>query len=654
LKNYSTYILLLFLLLTFTRLAAQVPGVDMNMPGVGIVGDSSSQQGEVINENVKIDPFVATFKGIEGAGLRYDSATWSLEGLQNFHPVFSYDFAMQTTGDPGMPAIARHLNKQFNPGFQNGYQLYEAYLLTHQNSPYYRAFTPFTKLDYVQTQRDYVHLKGFHTQNITPGWNFGIRFQTINNAGLYPRNRNSMRQAGVFSRYMGLKNRYYAQLTLQINKVSSEESGGWMNDLDFDNLTGTNKSAEVKLNNSTNVFSHREHAYEQVYWFSGSVEQTTDTTQFFVPKWGIKQKTILAKTYNRMRASGADFQFLPGVLQDSMQTNDSSAFVKQTHSLGIVSHLTDSSNFYIYAGMGAELLNVNYAQYQKIRPGNNLFVEASMFAKKEFLKLEADFRYDLAGFNANDLYLLSTLLGTWNKNKPENNIYFSTHLHHRTPAFIYHQFYSNHLQWNNNLVKETYLQLSLGTQIKHKIGQHRVHLKNHTVNNPVFVDFNRQATQFNGNLNLSEISIESKFNIKKIHSVNKVRMLQPSNLQNAQILPTPKYASYHSIFYENSLFKSALTFQIGADVMWFSEYYGNAYDPVSRLFYLQNTRKQGNYPFLNGFANIQIKTFRAFVKIEHASFELFEDQAPNLFYSTLGFPVATRRIVFGISWKFYQ
>lgn len=622
--------------------------------------DSTAEQKEPVLAKFKIDPFVANYRGIEGAGLLYDSLTWNFEGVQNYHPMYRSHFTVQSIGDAGMPAIPRLINQGNGLGFNHGYNHYKGYIYNHSNVIYLRTFTPFTTLQYIQTKNEYVHLQGMHSQNITPGWNVGVRFQTINNAGFYPRQRSSLRQVQLSSRYMSLSNKYYLQVSFNYNRFRLEENGGWLDEENFDQLTGTNKSAEVKLNNSGSYYGDREYAIEQVYWFAGTYRKTSDTTRYYKPILGIKHQSVFGKTFNRFQSEGPDLLEFPAIYLDSFQTNDSSAFAKQVHRLGIVNYVTDSTALNYYAGAGAEILKVHYLNFAKINPGNNLFLDGEVTWRefKTGIKVEGEGRLYLAGFNAGDVSLDGTLSYSSKKSKDSLNgikrVYARLTQINRTPAFLMQTFYSNHRQWQNNFGKENILKIEGGISGKLRTGIWSIKLVNSLITNPVYMDSTINPAQFSGVVNQTELWLTKNIKVGKFHLNNQMIFQLQATPETRSIMPTPLFSTYNSLFYQNDLFKKALKLQLGVDVRWFSEYFANAYDPVTRMFYNQQDRQQGNYPMCDFFAAAEIKTFRGFLKLEHANFELMDENFPNLYYSTRGYSLAPRRLVFGVIWKMYQ
>ena len=55
--------------------------------------------------------------------------------------------------------------------------------------------------------------------------------------------------------------------------------------------------------------------------------------------------------------------------------------------------------------------------------------------------------------------------------------------------------------------------------------------------------------------------------------------------------------------------------QLGLDIFYFTSYYGDAYMPALGMFYIQNKKQIGNYPFADIFFNFKVKRARVFLKV---------------------------------------
>jgi hypothetical protein len=608
----------------------------------------------------RIDPFSSVLNGVEYSSLVYDSTIWELEGIQNYHPLHKSHSHFQTTGDPGMPVSLRNPQALLSEGFQSGFYLFDPYLYTTQNARFYTSFAPFSRLVYTQMPRGFTQLSGLFTANINPDWNVSAQFRNITNQGFYLRQRNAISQFQLTSRYRTKNNRYWVQLSLNANRFFNQENGGWENDTLFDQLEGVNKQSTVNLSASSSRFSYQNHGLEQIYWLRGHKQYVNDSTTHFQPKGGIKHKMEWSKTRSVFQSSEQDFAFFSTIYIDSFTTNDSFVFNKNKQELGWVNNVADSSVFSIYTGMGAEFLQVAYLNYPQLtQPRNNYytFLNASYKLPVITSKMSITSHYFLSGFNAGDykakFVVMSDAKGDASVQKKWNyELIFD--VNRTTPGFIYNQFLGNHRQWTTtfNAVASQNLQFSVLHKGKNHVLRGEVAYLN--MNNTVYLSEEIMPLQVSSALQSAKVKISSRLKWSRFYFKNELTFLDDLGSGMKEYLPFPKWMTYHSWYYQNDLFSGALKFQVGADVRWFSAYYAPAYDPASRLFYLQNRRMQGNYPMLDLFVAGEIKTFRGFVKLEHANFALLDNQFPNLYYSTLDYSLVSRRLVVGIVWKLYN
>ena len=110
----------------------------------------------------------------------------------------------------------------------------------------------------------------------------------------------------------------------------------------------------------------------------------------------------------------------------------------------------------------------------------------------------------------------------------------------------------------------------------------------------------------------------------------------------------PNLVTYNSLYYSNWIFKKALFIQFGIDIWYNTSYYADAYMPVTSVFYNQNVKKIGNYPYVDAFVNFKIKNARIFVKLAHLNSGLMG----NRYYMVPHYPMYDRSFKFGVSWVF--
>jgi hypothetical protein len=630
-----------------------------------LIAQEQEPSEEKREDAIRVDPLVAKSNNLEKSLMSHDSLIYPFYNNRFYHPTQNRYAFYQGLGDAGMPILPRLVNWDRNRGFQAGWRIFDSYLYTAENENFYRSFVPFTRMAYTQTKTGYVHLKGFHTQNISPGWNASLRFQTLNNNGFYPSQKNSMRQLGLNSRYTSKDNKYYIQGGVNWNRINLEENGGWADEATFDELRGTNKVVEVNLDNSSSNYTQNEHNVQQIYWFKGKTLPYDDSLTIFKPSIGIKHSSTFRKTRNIFTATSFDLNFLPPYLEDSLQTKDSIVFRNHTHKIGIASYQTDSSHFGFYAGAGIEAISGSFSRTHPLNPSNNLFLDGTFnlnIAKE--IHLSSDNYLYLSGYNGGDFQIQGKL--QWLPAFVKNNsnpiegvthgqspgIGFEVQLQQREPAFIFQQYRSNHFRWENTFSKEQLRKITGTIALPFKDNQLKLDLIFQNISNPLYWDEDMLPNQGQGAFSQTMANFSWKLRFYRFHLHNNI-VWQQGDSRTQSIFRTPQWSGLNSLYYQNNLFNDALKLQIGADLQWFSEYYANAYNPVTRTFHVQNRRMQGNYPLIDVFASAEIQTFRAFVKMEHFNFEMGEDNFPNYYYSSPGYSLPPRRLVIGFAWKFY-
>jgi hypothetical protein len=146
---------------------------------------------------------------------------------------------------------------------------------------------------------------------------------------------------------------------------------------------------------------------------------------------------------------------------------------------------------------------------------------------------------------------------------------------------------------------------------------------------------------------LSYLQIVKKIKWKGFNQINRV-LVQKVNNKDALQLPLLAYGNVS--YYENTFFKDVLRIQLGFDFYYNTSYFADAFMPATGLFYRQDKREIGNYPFMDAFLNWKIKRTRLFLKYTN----LLSGLAGYNYFTTYGYPMNERGLRFGFSWSFYD
>jgi len=106
-----------------------------------------------------------------------------------------------------------------------------------------------------------------------------------------------------------------------------------------------------------------------------------------------------------------------------------------------------------------------------------------------------------------------------------------------------------------------------------------------------------------------------------------------------------------TLYYKGGWISGKLNAQLGFDLMYNTNFNGNAYNPSLAEFYHQNKEKLKFYPILDLFFRLQVKFTNIFFRVEHVNQGMFKQKgiytAPNYGYLDRTFRV-------GVLWQFYD
>ncbi len=154
--------------------------------------------------------------------------------------------------------------------------------------------------------------------------------------------------------------------------------------------------------------------------------------------------------------------------------------------------------------------------------------------------------------------------------------------------------------------------------------------------------------QFGGTINYLSLKASKEIKFGKFALDN--TLLYQNVQQGGNILNVPELVTRNTLYFSDRVFKKALFFQTGITFQYFTKYYSNDYNPVIGEFYIQESKKTGDFPLLDFFINAKIQEFRLFIKAEH-----FNSAFGNYnYYSTPNYPYKDFTFRFGVIWDFFS
>lgn len=600
-------------------------------------------------------------------------ADTTLNNIHNYDPNF---FKNQNLGNVATPyrSMIFEVEKPF--GFQFGLWQPSDYFFSPEKSKYYKTELPFTSISYIQGQRkadrrdNLLWLDVFHTQNFGKVLNVSINVRSIGSNGLYAGQTSTARSGQINSNYETYSKRYQLLTCIDFNRGSNDLNGGVDDEYLFEQSTGATKYFAARLNESTKYLNRGSHWYASQYFRFGPMT----TRQVKVEKKDTSYiDTIVEVDAKAQFKHTLHFQRL-GLLYQDNQT-DSSFFkdfyfsTTQTHDSIHINALSNEVSIvslnYKHLSFGGGAIHDWYdMRTGPVRIGlNNL--SSHLFASMAFGRnqlndsltpkrgnLKLDYRHcwysNYKEFNQGD-YNLRIGLNSAGSVQSVWNAFFESRLYAPSLQQVYHR--GNHFFWYKGSFEKTSEQLIGGsissTRLKNNFA---LKLQASNLKNYIYFDSLALPTQHVNAIRVVVITAEKSFTLSAFNLSNKV-LYQYTD--NADVMRLPKLLYNGNLYYQAQWFKKAMTIQIGAGITYFSKYRAMAFMPSTQIFYNStNVNLIGNYPLLDGFVNMQVKTLRVFVKLEHINQDL--SGFSTKYYISPTYPYPLRALRFGFIWNFYN
>ncbi|MDR0430731.1 MAG: putative porin [Tannerellaceae bacterium] len=230
----------------------------------------------------------------------------------------------------------------------------------------------------------------------------------------------------------------------------------------------------------------------------------------------------------------------------------------------------------------------------------------------------------------------------------EASIKANGYIRNVTPA-IYQQYNHSRYYWwdpgipeNNTPKLKNTQQFHAGGEVYLASTQTTLSAGVESIQNYVYFDIDGYPRQHGSNLQVISARLKQDFKYKALGWENEA-VYQLSS--DKDIIPLPDFSVYSNIYVHFKLAK-VLTVQFGADVHYHTQYYAPYYEPATQQFQLQNEKKIGNYPLLNGYVNFHLKQARFFVMGYNLG-SLFIDQPE--YFSLYHYPLNPMVLKMGIS-----
>lgn len=578
-----------------------------------------------------------------------------------FHPLYKDQKVLTATylGNYGTPALD---NNFFNRHYNTNYffaRTRDWYILTPWELKYFNTHTPYTRLDYSQSENksrnNETRFNVIHSQNINPWWNFTFRVDLAKSDGQYVAQETRNNSVALYSSYT--KDFLNIHAGFVTNSLKNNENGGLTNDsLMFDQKDA--RYWNVNLNGSKSQFSNNYFFANGEYRF-GKYINTGDTIneEKFRPIMGI----ILSSEVNLNRQEftddeGESVDFFDNTYYPDFYTSDSIRYNRITNvfQLKQYENAEKKYSFGKRAFIGVEinrgsmpgelspdsLVLTTDIKYSNTYVGGGIFRQTGRFWKWNF-----DGKFYLAGRNAGQTELTGLIYKPFPfLGDSLASISFDGKLENIVPDYFQERFYSNHYRWWQDLDMEQ--RMTVGGTFRMPKRKFEIGAKYAIINNFVYNDTLGIPNQTSDEILVLSAYLDKDFSYRGLHLRTRLLWQKASN---EEYLHLPDFSAFVSGYFQFTISKVLLT-QIGSDVRYNTKYYADAYAPSTGLFYLQNEKEYGNYPYIDVYASLRLKRTRVFFKYMNIGTHFLNGE----YMTSPSYPMNRATFRLGLSWAFYD
>jgi hypothetical protein len=491
----------------------------------------------------------------------------------------------------------------------------------------------------------------FHSQNVNPFLNFTLRINFAKSTGQYNAQESKNNFFTLYSSYTKENLSIYSGILT--NAVQNNENGGLTGDSLLTN--GTDKDfLNVNLNSSKSFFNSTYYFVNGEYRFGKRIV-TEEDSALFRPIFGI----LINTQYERNRQEFVDEEeagnnffentyYGENYIKDSIRFNklDNVFQLKQYEnaerktSFGKRAFL--GIDFIKTLSPGADTLNFKSEinNYSNLYTGGGIFRETGKFWTWNF-----DGKIYLIGRKAGQTELSGIISKPFTVFKDSTAfLVLTSSINNMVADYFQEEFYSNHYRWNNDFGMEQRMDFNgsiISSKLKLKLsGNYAI------INNFIYNNYQGIPSQTGKELFVFSAFADKDFGKRNLHF--RVRALW-QKASDEEYIHIPDLSAFISAYYKFVVSKVLFT-QIGVDTRYNTKYYADAYSPATGLFYLQNEKEYGNYPYIDIYANLRLKRTRVFFKMVNIGTEFLNGE----YMTTPHYPMPRSSFRFGLSWLFYD
>jgi hypothetical protein len=580
----------------------------------------------------------------------------TLAFYHNYIPFNKNSISNTFTGNNGGAYLSNDFfRRKFNSDFYFT-RSFDAYWLTPTQIQYLNTTTPYSTLDYSQSENRLEHnetrFNVLFSQNVNKNLNLQFILNSTKSTGHYLHQENKFRNIGLVSSYNS--NKFVSHSNIIFNKLQGQENGGLdtLSNGQLPSLIGTlTNNFPVRIDDAANQMRNNNFYSVNEYRVGKTTESEPDTagfvTETFIPRVGFIYEFELTDNKRKFTKENAK-TFFENNYSNSNSTNDSVKYTRLTNIFQIKFYEAPDRKYTfgkrIYIGNDQLRYKMSTSVNHYPKQYFNTYVGGGIFRNEgKFWQWEATGRIYLTGYRTGQTEINGFLNKPLRIRRDTTSLRIEGSLKSTVPEYFDNYFYSNHFQWTNDF--NNINEMTIRSSIKSQEYKATVGANYSLIGNYIYNDEKALPRQAEGELLILSGYLNKDFGRK--HWLIRTQFLA-QKASNEQYIHLPAFAGFVSLNYQLLVSKVLYT-QFGVDTRYNSAFYADAYDPATSRFYIQNKQQFGNYPYIDLHANLKLKRTRFFFLIMNATSGFIDN-----YYVAPNYPYYARTFRFGLSWSFYD
>lgn len=579
--------------------------------------------------------------------------------IQNFysHNFLQEDtFGIQSFENDGMSYNVLDFSRWKHQFFSTiGFQARQFSLLSEDDIFYYNVPTPYSRIFFRTGIKQGQNLDAFITANTSKQTNLFVGYRGLRSLGGYINELSSVGNFRFGGSYDSKNSRYQLKTHIVVQDITQQENGGILEPDLYETKEGKRERLDVRLRDAQTLFKNTrlfaDHSYQlntskdQKVWinhqvvynyFSNLYTQPTVVSENIQTSYFGSYYSSNARDHlrNHSLSNTIDFSF------DSKKLGQLSLFATWYQYNYYYNSIVNASNDrYIPHQIKENLLNIGGSYLLKAKSLDVLLYASQGILEKNYTQLQAQTRLSFTSDITLDLWYQ-----------------FGSKLPDLTSRLFQSDFV--HYNWYNDFSNEKIHEVAadLHTPLINLSGNFqlitdKIYFSNDSDNldtNGMPLQLLVSPKQYQNTISYLALKAQKEFHWKKWSLDNTFEFQQV--VQEDNILNVPTFITRNTLYYSDFLFKKALYIQGGVSAKYFSSYYMNGYHPLLGDYYVQNDTKIGDFPMVDVFLNMKIRTARVYLAVE----QLNHLVGKSHHYSAPMYPYRDLTLRLGLTWNFFN